>query len=279
MGQRDKQRIRQKGQIAAHHLAQEGAIAITGASSGIGAALAILCAFPGARLYLNGRDLQRLEETGQQCRDQGAQVRCFSADVRDEVAMAGWINGIAAEGERLGTLIANAGISPAMSGTATGSGLETPATTRAVFETNVTGMLNSVLPAMTLMQGQAVIDDALRGRIAVIASIAGLAPLPYAPSYSASKAAAQSWATAAASRAWKDGIRLSALCPGFIRTPMTDKNRFRMPFLMEAEDGASRILVAIAQGKIRYAFPWQMAALAHLTALLPPALTARLVPQ
>ena len=96
-----------------------------------------------------------------------------------------------------------------------------PAGPRAVFETNVTGVLNTALPAIEAMAEQAPAPDGLRGRIAVIASVAAFVAAPGAPAYCASKAAVQRWAEALDASERRRGIRLHAVCPGYIRTPMT----------------------------------------------------------
>ena len=235
-------------------------VLVTGASSGIGRALAEACAVPGVTLHLSGRDAVRLEATAEACRARGAAVSPRVLDVRDAEAMAGWIAGAG----RLDLVIANAGVS---AGT---GGAEEPADqSRRIFDINVTGVLNTALPAIAAMAGQAPGADGVRGRVAVIASIAAFIAAPGAPAYCASKAAVQRWAEALDATERRRGIRLHAVCPGYIRTPMTAVNEFPMPFLMEAEEAARRTLAAIARGRTRIAYPWPTYALARFFGALP----------
>jgi NAD(P)-dependent dehydrogenase (short-subunit alcohol dehydrogenase family) len=239
-------------------------VLITGASSGIGAALAAACAAPDVRLHLSGRDPARLEAVAAGCRTAGAQVETTILDVTDAAAMASWIAGAGT----LDLVIANAGIGAGVDG----GGPETAAQVRAVFATNLDGMLNTVLPAMAAMAAQPEDAAGLRGRIAVIASIAAFVPAPGAPSYCASKAAADSFTVATAVSAARIGVQLTSVCPGYIRTAMTADNPFPMPGLMDAPEAAALILRAIAAGRRRLVFPWWMGLAARLVGLLPPRL-------
>lgn len=240
-------------------------VLITGASSGLGRALAEACARPGAVLHLSGRDAALLEHAAAACRAKGADVRPMVIDVTDADAMARWIGGAG----RLDLVIANAGISAG-----TGGLTEPPAQSRAIFATNVTGVLNTALPAIEAMAAQSPGADGLRGRVAVIASLAAFVAAPGAPAYCATKAAVQRWAEALDATERARGIRLHAVCPGYIRTPMTARNAFPMPFLMDAEEAARRTLDGIARGRVRIAYPWPTYAMARLVGALPPAVTS-----
>ena len=233
-------------------------ILLTGASSGIGRALAEACAAPGVTLHLSGRNPERLDAAAAACRARGATVRVHVADVRDAAAMARWIAGSGP----LDLVVANAGIAP---GTA-----ETEPETRAVFATNLDGVLNTVLPAIEKLAAQPPGPGGLRGHIAVIASIAAFVPSPVSPAYGASKAAVDAWTVASAPAARRRGIALTSVCPGFIRTPMTARFSFPMPGLMSAERAAAMILRGVAAGRVRVTFPWWMAVAARIGGLLPP---------
>lgn len=241
---------------------------VTGASSGIGAALARALAAPGVRLALSGRDAARLDASAAACRAAGAEVAARVLDVTDRAAMAGWIAGCG----RLDLVIANAGIS---AGTGRGEA-ETPAQVRAIFAANLDGALNTVLPALAVMAGQPPDAGGLRGRIAVVASIAAFVAAPGAPSYCASKAAIDAWVTASIPQARARGIQLTSLCPGYVVSRMTAENRFPMPGLMPAERAAAIMLRGIARGRRRVVFPWWMGGAARLVGLLPLAFTHRL---
>jgi NAD(P)-dependent dehydrogenase (short-subunit alcohol dehydrogenase family) len=245
------------------------AVLITGASSGIGRALALALAGPGVTVHLAGRDQARLGLTADAAAVVGAIVKPRLIDVRDPDAMAEWI---AAAG-RLDLVVANAGISAG----APHDALEPAVQVRAVFATNLDGVLNTVLPAIEVMRTQPSGPDGVRGRIAVVASIAAFVPAPGAGAYCASKAAIDTWTVANARSARTMGIQLSSVCPGYIRTPMTVNNRFLMPGLMDAERACRIILRGIEAGRVRIAFPWWLAVLARIAALLPPRLLGTLL--
>ena len=247
-------------------MAKYGAVLITGASSGIGRALADACAAPGVTLHLCGRDAARLEATAAACRARGATVLPAVLDIGDAAGMRAWIGGAG----RLDLVVANAGIA---AGNADGA-LETPAQTRQIFDVNVTGMLNTVLPAREVLLAQAPGADGWRGRIAVVASVVAFVATPHAPAYAASKAAVDRWTVGIAHTARQQGVLVTSVCPGFVRTNMTAGNKFKMPGLMDAEQAAAIILRAVRKGRTRITFPWYMGVIGRLTALLPPRLFA-----
>ena len=237
-------------------------ILITGASSGLGAALARTYAGPEVRLYLAGRDTPRLEAVAAACRGLGALVETRTIDVADRPSMSQWLNE-AWERQPLDLVIANAGIS---AGTGARLG-ETAEQARAIFAVNLDGVLNTVLPVIEPMRRRRA------GQIVIMASLAGFRGLPSAPAYSASKAAVRVWGEGL--RGWlaNDGVGVTVVCPGFVETPMTARNRFPMPFLMSSDAAAALIHRAIARNRGRVAFPWPMAAMSWLLASLPPGWT------
>jgi len=243
-------------------------VLITGASSGIGAALAVAYAAPDAVLALSGRDSGRLRAVATACRAAGTRVSETILDVTDANATAAWIGAAG----RLDIVIANAGISAGTGGKAP----ESPAQARAIFATNVTGALNTVLPALETMSAQAPAADGWRGRIAAIASIAAFVAYPGAPAYCASKSALDGWMVASAPSARAAGVLMSSICPGYIRTPMTAGNAFPMPGVMDAAPAAAIVRRAIARGDVRMAFPWWMVAGARFAGMLPPRLSGSL---
>ena len=218
-------------------------IAITGASSGLGAALAQAYAEPGVLLSLSGRSEERLEAVAALCRHAGAEVVITSADVTNKDAMNRWI--IAADSvQAIDLLIANAGISGGTGGIA-----EPDEQARAIFAVNVDGVLNTVQPVIPRMVSRG------EGQIALISSLAGMRGLPSAPAYSGSKAAVRVYGEALRGSLGKHGIKVSVVCPGYIRTPMTEVNNFPMPFLMEADEAARLIKRKLAGNRSRIAFP------------------------
>jgi NADP-dependent 3-hydroxy acid dehydrogenase YdfG len=236
-------------------------IAITGASSGLGRALAIVYAHPGAVLHLTGRHAARLAEVAATTRALGATTTETTADVTDAAAMAAWIIGCG----KLDLVIANAGISSGPGA----ANVETPDKIRALFATNIDGVFNTVLPAMTVIAAQPPGLTGARGRIAIVGSIAGLTALPISPSYSATKAALDTWVTASAHNAAKDGIGLTIIRPGFIHTGITAGNPFKMPGIMDAGYAAQIIRAGLTAGKTHITFPWWLALAARFSRLLP----------
>jgi short-subunit dehydrogenase len=235
---------------------------VTGASSGIGAALAQALARPGATLHLSGRDQVRLDAVAASCRDRGAVVESKVLDVCQSAAMADWTG---AAGQ-LDLVVANAGIS----GRSPNGGPENAAQTRAIFDVNLLGVLNTVLPAMEVMAQQPPGADGIRGRIVAIASIAAFLAAPDSPAYCASKAAVDRWIVATAPAARRNGIVLTSVCPGFISTAMTAGYEFPMPGLMDADRAARTILRGVAARRMRVVFPWWMGLAARTAGLLPP---------
>ena len=242
---------------------------ITGASAGIGRALAVALAAPRVTLHLGGRDAARLDEVAALCRARGAEAICHVVTVDDADAMTAWINAVG----RLDLVFANAGI-----GAGSENGRPEPAAqVRQIFHTNLDGALNTILPALTLMEQQEPGPDGKRGRIAVIASIAAFVPAPNAASYCASKAALDRWTVATAHHAQTLGVALTSVCPGYVRTDMTSRNRFPMPGIMSAERAAALILKGVWAGQRRVAFPWWLAGLARCVGALPPSWSGALL--
>ena len=157
------------------------AILITGASSGLGEALARAYAAPGITLFLSGRDRLRLHGVADACRAAGAEVHALVINVTQAVPMATWIKQCDAL-RPLDLVVANAGISAG-----TGGGGEGEEQTRAIFATNLDGVMNTVFPALAVMRPRR------HGQIAIMASLAGYRGLPGAPAYCASTAAVMTW--------------------------------------------------------------------------------------
>jgi short-subunit dehydrogenase len=232
-------------------------ILITGASSGIGAALAREYAEPGVRLSLSGRNRERLEAVAAEVSAAGAETTTAVLDVSDATSTQEWVTKMD-DSAPLDLAIANAGISGGTFGG--GESIEQAA---AIFATNTGGVVNTLYPACERMAARGT------GQIVVISSLAGFRGIPGAPAYSASKAAARAWGEAMRGRLKPRGVTVSIVCPGFIRTPMTDVNQFPMPMLMEVDRAASLIRRRLARGHAMIAFPWPMYLLVRLMAALP----------
>jgi short-subunit dehydrogenase len=244
--------------------ADPAAILITGASSGLGAALAQGYAKAGITLFLTGRDEARLAAVAQTCRERGAEVVTAALDITESEAVAAWV--ASCDRHRpLDLVIANAGISAGTAGGAEGADQ-----TRAIFAVNLDGTVNTVMPAIAAMRPRG------KGQIALMSSMAGFRGVGGAPAYCGSKAAVRVWGEALRGALAADGIAVSVICPGFVATPMTEVNTFAMPFLMQADQAARLIRRKLATNCGRIAFPGPMAALAWLGAALPDAVADRL---
>ena len=170
--------------------------------------------------------------------------------------------------DRFGTpdiVIANAGVSR---GTST-EHAEDLAAFREVFDTNVLGLVHAFQPFIAAMRA------ARRGTLVGIASIAGFRGVPGSGAYSASKAAAIAYLESLRVELRGSGIRVVTVCPGYIATPMTSRNPYRMPFLMPADTAARRIANAIARRKRFYVLPWPMALAGRVFRALPRSLYDR----
>ncbi len=233
-------------------------ILITGASSGIGAALALNYAQRGIKLLLMGRDAARLAQIEQLCRAKGAAVKTSTIPVTDGPALRdqllAWY-----DQEPIDLVVANAGIS--------GGGLIRHGDHQSRFEEvmtiNVNGTLNTILPLIGRMQQRR------RGQIALMSSLAGYRGLPTAAAYSSSKVAIRALAESLRPVLARDGIGVSVIHPGFVKTPLTDVNPFWMPFLMTADKAAEKIRAGLAADRRQIAFPWPMVWLSRLIAFLP----------
>ncbi|MGE0746151.1 MAG: SDR family NAD(P)-dependent oxidoreductase [Rhodospirillales bacterium] len=232
-------------------------ILITGASSGIGEALALAYAAPGVTLALCGRDPARTEAVAAACRARGAAATAAVLDVADRAAMRDWVEACDARAP-LDLVIANAGISAGMGGAG-----EDEAQTRRLFATNVEGVLNTVWPAIPRMRARR------SGHIALMSSLAGYRGYPGAPAYCATKAAVKSWGEALRGALARDGVTVSVICPGWVKSRMTAGNRFRMPFLVETDRAAAIIRRGLDRGRARIAFPFPVAFAAWLFMALP----------
>jgi len=163
-------------------------------------------------------------------------------------------------------VIANAGISAGSGGVG-----EAAEQVRTIFETNVGGMLNTIHPLIPRLRARK------SGQIALMASLAGFRGFPGAPAYCASKAAVRVYGESLRGDLATDGVRVSTICPGFVRSRMTAANPFPMPFLMNTDRAARIIRRGLAQNRARIAFPWPTASVAWLLMALPSGWVDRLL--
>jgi len=236
-------------------------VVITGASSGIGQALAEALAKPNVTLSLTGRNAARLRSVADTCRAKGATVQEGLVDVTEPDALADWL--LARDDDTPVThIIANAGISGGTHGLFQG---EDEAQIKALFDVNFYGVLNTIMPLKSRMIARGA------GQIVIMSSLAGYRGWAGAPAYCASKAAIRVYGEALRTALAPHNVKVTVVCPGFIRSRMTDANDFPMPFLMDTDKAARLILKKLAKNPAHIAFPWPMVwALRVLNALPEP---------
>ena len=240
-------------------------VLVTGATSGIGEACALWFAAHGARrVFFCGRDEARLAAVAEKLRAAGAEAHPKKLDVADADAVRAWLEEADATAP-LDLVFANAGIA---------SPGPDEASQRRVFAVDVGGVANTVLPAIALYRRPGVARAAKR--IAITSSMTGYHGMPQCPAYSASKAFAKAWGAGLRGSLRREGIVVTTVCPGFVRSRITDENTCPMPFFLEAPAAAEIVGRGIAKGKGLVAFPWPMRLAMWLVSSLPEFLSERL---
>jgi len=240
---------------------------ITGASSGIGQALAASFYDAGYRLALVARRTGEIESWAAARQLSADRYRIYSADVAqtDSIVAAG--NACIAQQGLPDVVIANAGISVGID-TAERSDLDVLAQT---FATNNVGLAATFHPFVRAMVQRG------SGRLVGIGSVASIRGLPGHGAYCASKAGVVAYCESLRGELHGSGVKVITLCPGYIDTPLTQGNRYGMPFLMKAEDFAAQALRAIEAGTSYRVIPWQMGVVAKIMRMLPNAVLDRAV--
>jgi short-subunit dehydrogenase len=231
-------------------------VVITGASSGIGLALARHYLECGASVAAFARRGDLLQTLAAEFPDK---VFCYALDVRDASAV---LQAAADFMTRVGVpdiVIANAGVSR---GTLT-EYVEDEEVFQNVMDINVLGMVKTFQPFLAAMR------QAKRGILVGIASVAGFRGLPGSGAYSSSKAAAITYLESLRVEMHGSGVKVVTLCPGYIKTPMTDINTYPMPFILDAEVAAKRMARVIASGAAFAVVPWQMGIVGWVMKRLP----------
>ncbi len=240
---------------------------VTGASNGLGRALAIEYAAPGVALALIGRDAARLAAVADLARAKGARVRIGQIDVRDREAMSAFL--IAAdEADPTDCVIASAGVTMV---TPHAGAVEDLAQSRDLFDVNLNGVMNTLAPLAPRMRARR------KGQIALFGSIAAFAPPPDSPSYAASKAAIVAFALATRALYDADGVSVSVVCPGFVDTDMTASYVSAKPFLISADEAARRVRAGLERRQAVIAFPRRLYYAARFQELLPEPLRRRIL--
>ncbi|MFA7623838.1 MAG: SDR family oxidoreductase [Pusillimonas sp.] len=234
---------------------------ITGASSGIGAALARFYAARGYQLGLVGRREAALHELAEAL---PGQHHVYALDVTDRDALHAAAAAFLALGP-VDIVIASAGISV---GTLTEASEDFDVFQR-IMQTNVMATVSTFEPFVGAMKSTG------RGTLVGVASVAAVRGLPGAGAYSASKAAVRNYCESLRVELHGTGVKVVTLAPGFIRTPMTAKNPYKMPFLMPVDQFARQAVKAIDRGTSYTVIPWQMGWVARLLRCVPDVLYDR----
>ena len=242
-------------------------VAVTGATSGIGRAVAGRLAALGAeKVFFCGRDPERVAATERELAALGTDARGAVLDVADAAAARRWLEECDAIAP-LDLVFANAGIS-------TGGREDDETAVRRVFDIDVGGVLNTVFPALDLYRRPGGPARAAR-RIAITSSMTAYHGMPQCPAYSAAKACVKAWGAALRGRLRPEGISVTVVCPGFVRSRITDENDCPMPFFMEAPRAAEIICRGIGRGKGLVSFPAPMRFGSWLLGALPECVSER----
>jgi short-subunit dehydrogenase len=234
-------------------------IVITGAGAGLGEALALHYAAPGRMLGLIARASDRLEAVAIGCRAKGAEVASATLDVRDGIALAGWLAKLDAH-HPLDLVIVNAGV---FSGIGADGQLEAPDRIRTLIGIDLEGAILTANAAASLMRPRK------RGQIALISSLAARQPQADAPAYSAAKAGLSAYAEALRERLAPEGIGISDVQPGHILSAQTAIQRGPMPFMLTPAKAALTIAAGLGRGRAHIAFPWPLVMLIAIGRCLP----------
>ncbi len=223
-------------------------ILITGASNGLGAALAHYYAAPDIRLALIGRDPSRLEHISETCTSLGATVHTVSLDVTDKQALKEWLDQFDTQ-YPIDLAIANAGVTSMLSKQGSGEAL---ADIERVLDTNLYGVIYTLHPLIERMRARK------RGQLAIVSSLAAWRGMPITPAYCASKAAIKAWGESL--RGWlaPEGIQVNVICPGFVKTDLSDQFPSTRPSMISPEQAALIIAKGLERNKAVIAFPFPL---------------------
>lgn len=220
----------------------ESPLWILGASQGIGEALALHAARAGATVAISARSAEKLDAVA--AKAPAGRIHPFPCDATDIDSLRHAVADIEAKLGGIATAVLNAGTHK-----------ETPvddfhgADVERIFDLNVMGTVKALEVLMPRMVARG------SGRLALVASVAGYRGLPRAAAYCGSKAAVIAMAESLKAELDGRGVTVQVICPGFVRTPLTDRNDFKMPYLMEPEDAARAIWDGLRGDRFEIAFP------------------------
>ncbi|MEQ9813533.1 MAG: SDR family NAD(P)-dependent oxidoreductase [Azospirillaceae bacterium] len=244
----------------------DGVAWITGASSGIGAALALELAGRGWTVAASARSVDRLADLARRTTGRDGRIVAMPCDVTQLDEARQTMDRISAELGPVVLAVLNAGTY-----SADRIGAIDVEAFRKIYDINVMGMTTvlSVLMPRMLADG--------RGQVVLVGSVSGYGGLPMALAYGSSKAAVINLAESLAVQARPKGVHVQLVSPGFVKTPLTDRNRFRMPFLVPVDKAARIIADGLGRRRFEIAFPWQLALPLKLLRFLPRGLYFRIV--
>jgi short-subunit dehydrogenase len=250
----------------------QGVAWITGASSGIGRGLAMQLAREGWQVCASARRRDELDKMAGEARDMGGAVHPVPLDVTDADAVRAAVEEIERDHGAIALTVLNAGTHQPISAW----DFEASAVQK-LLTLNVMGQVYPLEALLPRMMGRGA------GRIAVVASVAGYRGLPTAAGYGASKAAVINMCESLRPELDSTGVTLQVVNPGFVRTPLTDKNEFQMPMLMELDDAVASFRKQLDRDKFEIVFPWRFAMLVKTLRIMPywlvMKLTRRMVPK
>jgi len=231
---------------------------ITGASSGIGRALALKLAAEGWSVAASARSTEALAALVECATDYSGEIAAFPLDIREGRNVDTVLEAIEQWTGPVDLAVMNAGThKPDDSATLTQSHV------KRIFDLNLNGTVNCLFRVASKMSARK------SGHIAIVSSLAGYCGLPRASAYGASKAALINLAESLRPELTLNGVKLQIVNPGFVETPLTDKNDFTMPFLMPLEDAVEAFYQGLQSNRFEIVFPWRFAILMKLLRLLP----------
>lgn len=231
---------------------------ITGASSGIGRALSLIMARDGWRVAASARSEDDLNALSHEASDLKGEILAVPCDITDRDSIAGALEKTRSVFHSIDVAVLNAGThKPVRAKSFSADDF------RLLTDINLMGTVNCIEALLPTMMSEG------RGKISVVASVAGYRGLPTSAAYGMTKAGLINMCEALKPELDEAGVDIQVICPGFVKTPLTDKNEFEMPFLMELEDGAQAMYKGICSDTFHVAFPWQMALMTKTLGILP----------